>query len=242
MNMFAKTAVAAAIPLAIAPTIGPVSAASMPAPASASASPSAIAKLWAKREKLVLEYRAAHKKLKKLEREALLRAGNPDPAILYSKANAALGLAFPGRKARNPNSRFGAYVWPGEIQREIGKLDPTLAQMSALAGRPYKITKKQNAKREKLKAILEIARRYDTKVRSIEDELGCEEINENLEATVAAQGDIEIRILKTKSTSHSDLKCKFTICQDCTQWTKYIAQELRPFAMTGDKATLAFAA
>jgi hypothetical protein len=234
---------AAAIPLAIVPSAGPANAVQSPEPVTAITKPSLIAKLWARREKLKLQYRAVHKKLEKVERDALRPAGKPDPAILYTKKNDALGLAYVGAKARNPNRRLGAYIWPHHIQRELGKLEPTVGQVLALMSRPFRMTKKRIAKREKLKALLKIAQAYDNKVRSIEQELGSKEIDEKLSAIADAQGRIECRILRIKSTSRADFKIKFAICpEDPGFAAPHIAHELRRFAMTGDKAALAFAA
>jgi hypothetical protein len=213
----------AAIAAAGTATVIPLSAVALPDPAPALTNVEApapvealestpIAKLWKKRQAVRTKYEAAVRKVYELERAVLDRAGKPDPSIRYSKENEALGLTWPGARKQRPDRIFGSYIMPYEIQREIGKLSPTLEQMRLLRGRPFPLTKARRAKQARLVELLKVSRRHDRKLERLGRAMGLDDaMKEKTDALCTEQVRLEHRIMDMRCATPSDLSIKLAI-------------------------------
>lgn len=225
MNMFVKSsavvATATALPALAKPAAEPVVAAATieasPPIAPQLAEPTPIARLWAKHQAFREQYQAVHKTYEDLEREAEKRAGEPPAEIKYTEENAVLGLKPVGRSR-------DAYIWPMYIKSAISTIEymaalatakvgfpPTVAQLRALRGKPYRLTKKQEAERTLLRRRLRVSQRYHAKLHRIYEELGRDAVNKKMEALTGRQCHTASRILKMPAATPSDLDIKFLI-------------------------------
>ena len=213
MNMLLKSSAVVAAATALPALAKPATVASpiAPVPAAAiSTEPTRIAKLWARRNAIRDQARAAYRIVHQIERKAWRRAGPIDPAIAYSAKNDRLGLNRHGWD-RTP------YIDPLRIQAELRNSDRAAREAAMWRGRPFVPSKRQILHEKRLTALLDISREYDAKVRAIRDAHGFHEANLKAEELVRRQGNIECQIMKKRSLSIGDLQIKFAIAgvDDC---------------------------
>lgn len=177
------------------------------APAAIATEPTPIARLWAERNAVREQVRAAYRIVHQIESKAWRRVGPVDPAIAYSAANDRLGLERMGWN-RTP------YIDPRRIEMALRKINGELSEWSTFQRRRPIAVSKRDAKREqRLKDLLKISEEHDGKVRALRDGLGFQEANQKAEALLNRQGDLECRIVKKRSANVGDLQIKFAIVE-----------------------------
>jgi hypothetical protein len=167
------------------------------------AEPTKIARLWAEHEAGRARYNVAYRYHRKLEREAVRRAGPPNPAIIMSEETKALGVEH------HLISERRGYLQPIEFEIAIRrKLSKTVDDQT---GRLLPPTKEKRAEARPLKNLLKISRRHDDKVHRLLCEAGGDAANDKMDELCSEYSDYAWRVLDMPSASPDDIKIKLAI-------------------------------
>jgi hypothetical protein len=202
MNMIVQSAA-----LAAAAPIATVETAALPSGVPAAGTPptqTLIGRLWAQREAVRGEYKAASKFRRKLERQLKRRLPQPDSSIVFSAVNDVDGL-------RNPSvsgpPRFYPHIWPQHIERALWQLMSTHVENAILSA-------DQAPLRARLTARLDLSRRYEAEITRIKKQLGLAALEKKIDKLCNRQIALEDQILASRSTLRSDLTIKLAIYDD----------------------------
>ena len=217
---------ALAVPAAIAaaatsPALAP------PAVPAAPSEPSAIEKLWAEREVVLCEYRAANRLCNRLGRVLERRMPDPHPSIVWGNPeNDADDLKYwaPDRepwdfKRHIPSRHIERVLETAckphfsktEIDRKVpGILVITLQERSKDDG-PFAFTEEELALQERLRARLELSRRYERKMKRVKRDIGLAAAERKRDRVCSRQVNIQNRILRMPAATRRDLAIKVKI-------------------------------
>jgi hypothetical protein len=191
----------------------------VPTSAAPAAQPTRIAKLWTEYKKLRKKYSALHRRFEAVDQEVERRAGEVDPAIMYGEESNALGITDVGAPA-------DSYIWPLYIEGALTRIEfaakigvekvdkerPLYGEWRLVEGKEFKLTETQLARQQRFSEILEISRERTERIGRLRRELGWNELNDEMDAIAARQGDVECRILNTPGAtpprSHNQVLCK----------------------------------
>jgi len=188
--------------------------------------PSVIEKLWDERQAALREYEAAHRVCDRLDKVLEQRMPDPHPSIVWSNPeNDADGLKFEGKgepwhlkkyiHSRHIERVLKAACEPKFLRTKIeGKVPGTLVvtwQERSKDEGPFAFTEEDVALQERLRARMELSRRYERKMKRVSHEIGLTAAERRRDRACSRQVKIDNKIIRIPASSRRDLAIKIEI-------------------------------